>query len=946
MLDRFYRSVVPFGRRLHYVTATEPRSGKPVFRAYACDVEDIDELLERNARQHQFITLQSQAEGEGVEKADRSKWEDSLVCSFVFDLDVAKEGEDPNTRHQKYTSEDEIVDAIAKAISDGSIATPNFVVRSGSGGAHLWYMLRAGVPWESWKSMYRELVDALHERDFRFDAAVCSQPHMLIRAPGSMNVKPGVNEYVDIEQLEPKPYSGRKFRSAWNLPFHDMEMRALGSDIADGRSRDPDEPLVELGVYPQEVLGECRWLKDKIDNGTTSGEGLLYNQYAVACAMMRHIEDGETLMQEASKDFARYDPEKTTQLMSDTGLKGPHNCRALLSDSGREADEIFDNPHCNGCPNKDAALADKAYPVMFFHNAAEILNAGASDKALVPTDDPDADDDCIELPETFYVVPGKGESQMIQREKTVNQKQQLVTVAYPFFWIDRAELDGQGLKHRRVVTELGGAAVMAPEALNDLGELRRGLARADVTIKNIYDLQDYYHEMCRDASNYPVIQRIEALGWQPDHKTFAAYDLSYSMSGESEPLLPTESVTELTDRFQGRLGSVMRWSEIMAPLFEPGAESLLFPVMYSLGSTLLKPLKIDEVALVSLYSHISGTGKTSCLVFSSSLWGKPVRSHVNANDTSNYKVNVFSKMNNLPVMIDEVTTISAEELEPLIYSMVGGFARGRAARDGANKERQSWRTCFLMTTNNSVWMSVGHQPAAVDRVLEVEFDKPPLDESVAQGMLNALEDCHGVVGPAFFDRLRTITPATLTALFAQSRSHIKSNSSTNDRFTINAMATSLTALKIYQSIEGVEVPEDCYKRLALWCRDRVVSNTSARRSEKEDAAYLPSDFYSFAQHGLRHYPSGRVIDASFAHRETPHNKRIYRCDEFLWFRKDAIYEWLTQTDRVVTRLMVRRVIKEWTALGYCEKGRGQHLQDVEGSPQMLKLSLSVCIEGA
>ena len=660
-------------------------------------------------------------------------------------------------------------------------------------------------------------------------------------------------------------------------------------------------------------------------------------------------------MQQASQGFVRYNADKTAQLMSESGLKGPHKCRDLLCDSGREGDHVFDNEHCNGCLHKDQALVDKAYPVHFFHDAAERLKAGAS--AVVPvstattsideteeTDEAEDDEGAL-LPESFYTIPGaNGDHSVLVREKMNRKKTELVTIASPYFDILRTEIDDQGLRYPVISTHLPGAAIatMPPDALNDVRELRKGLARAGVAIKSIYDVMEYYQVLCESAND--GVLRVDAFGWQKHNRNlFATYDRVYHMKTDPEEIYPG-NVDQIARRFQGRVGSVAKWAEVMAPLFQPGAESLLFPVMYSLGSLLMDPLGLDEVAVVSLYSPHSGTGKTSCLLFSSSLWGRPVRSHVNANDTLNYKMNMFEGMRNLPVMIDEITTVEAEELGPLIYSMVGGFSRGRASRDGSNQARQEWRTCFVITTNSSVWLTVGHQPALVDRVLEIRFNSAPLDQDTAKGMLSGIDQCHGVVGPAFFDHIRKIPISDLQQAFFKCREHVTNTGTTGDRFTLNALALAALTTRICSRIEDMNLPEDTYKRLVMWSREREAQNVRERRQEKRDASYQPGDFFSYAQLGLRGYPKCNLLDTSSSYRDTPLLRRIYKSEDYLFFFRDSVLAWIRETDRNATERQARKLISEWIQQGICDdKGRSLHLNDFKGqSKRMYRLQLSAC----
>lgn len=149
-------------------------------------------------------------------------------------------------------------------------------------------------------------------------------------------------------------------------------------------------------------------------------------------------------------------------------------------------------------------------------------------------------------------------------------------------------------------------------------------------------------------------------------------------------------------------GDLQPWVTALDQAYNhPGDEPLQFCVLLSFAAPLMS--LIVEEGGVTVYAHSSGSGfgKTTALKAGLSAWGKPgalMLANKQFTDAALYQH--FSAMNNLPVVVDELTNCTNEFAGQLVYSVADGHGRKRLKQTGAPMEALNWSTIAACSGNN------------------------------------------------------------------------------------------------------------------------------------------------------------------------------------------------------------------------------------------------------
>ena len=143
------------------------------------------------------------------------------------------------------------------------------------------------------------------------------------------------------------------------------------------------------------------------------------------------------------------------------------------------------------------------------------------------------------------------------------------------------------------------------------------------------------------------------------------------------------------------------------------------------------PLGINTATNVAynFYDTVGGKGKTSLLYALASVWGDPTSLPLGRTDTIAAKYQQYSVYHNLPILIDEITGMKAEDMANMLYDLVNGREKNRSNRSGTELQRGgSWQTITVSTSNQSVYemlKTFREQTLATSmRVIEMRCDDP------------------------------------------------------------------------------------------------------------------------------------------------------------------------------------------------------------------------------
>lgn len=208
-------------------------------------------------------------------------------------------------------------------------------------------------------------------------------------------------------------------------------------------------------------------------------------------------------------------------------------------------------------------------------------------------------------------------------------------------------------------------------------------------------------------------------------------------------------------------------------------------------------------AIFSLWSDLSGLGKTQVLRAAASVWGDPDAQFISREASSVARQRKMSVLNNLPVYMDEMTDVSDEDMYGLAYTLVGGKEKDKLRSSGdSNINTGNWSTVSFMTANRAFKAAIsrraGDSDATLLRVMEYECDFPsyehvPQVNDYIHHCIRTFKANYGIAGPEFVFQFMQ-KPDRLAVLSRQVEHWVHKNGfKNNERFMSNPLALAMFA---------------------------------------------------------------------------------------------------------------------------------------------------------
>ena len=211
------------------------------------------------------------------------------------------------------------------------------------------------------------------------------------------------------------------------------------------------------------------------------------------------------------------------------------------------------------------------------------------------------------------------------------------------------------------------------------------------------------------------------------HSEFVIGAQTYTASGVKVTYLDSRAQA-MAEHKMTVAGTLDEWKKIPRLYRELDQKSAQLLMCASFGSVFM-PLGIGTATNVmyNFYDTVGGKGKSSLLSALASVWGDPSSLPLSRTDTISAKYQQYSVYHNLPILIDEITGMKADDMANMLYDLVNGREKNRSNRSGTELQRGgSWQTITVSTSNQSVYemlKSFREQTLATSmRVIEMRCD--------------------------------------------------------------------------------------------------------------------------------------------------------------------------------------------------------------------------------
>jgi hypothetical protein len=632
----------------------------------------------------------------GLFSDDRRKRDNvQSIHGFWLDIDVGSE-------KCKYETKGEAAKAVGAFIKKHNLPKP-WVVDSG-GGLHVYWSTRKHEL-ELWRLKAKALSAMCKADGLDVDTAPMVNAVGVLRVPGTHNHKKKYGEPRLVKQ---------KMAGDVESPFLE-HIRHVDNSKFEAPER--DYPEMEYDYI--KILNQCPTM-DYVQNYQEEIPEPLWYQALGIAAYCKDPEHSATLMSQDHPDFDEGAALEKMHRRKDEA--GPTRCDTFAT--------LCDQ--CEGCPLrgkiKSPIVLGKTVPepatpavVKGVERPSKIGRYNINKDGVFYNNTEKEKIEHIILDELYLDRLGRG------------QLSSLATVTWN-------TPQGKWLTADLPMTALGEAREMRA-FLND--NLIRYTHGKEVLIMKY--IAESANEMQSDAAPDNIVSQF---GWEEDMSGFHIGTRRVSADGIEEARLD-KSVTTQLKKVMSTKGDLESWAQTTEIYNKEEYYPHGFAVLCALAAPVLKMINVQG-CVVSLAGP-SGTGKTTALHHAMSVFGERKSLLLSGQPTITAQTEMLRVANNIAVGMDDLTAQRIQILKDMVYMAANGQSRERATKDGTLRERHTWATALLVSTNSPL-LGMGNeiQDAERRRIIEIDVgEQNRITREDGQMVNDTVLEHHGVAGEHF-----------------------------------------------------------------------------------------------------------------------------------------------------------------------------------------------------
>lgn len=713
--------------------------------------------------------------------------QDNAVAQKCLWLDI-----DCGKNDSVYANETEAIQALHNFLRATHLPIP-IIVSSGHG-LHVYWPFTDTISTNHWRQLAHILKTLCVYFNFVTDHSRTTDPASVLRLPYTHNydiankyngattpvrvlVKASATPTLTLANLLVKAVRDNRLQIA---PVKSQ----VSTQAVDGVLSAPTDLHFDTASFngplrsPLRIVQECKQVK-------TAGLGT-YTQWYNMMLVMKHCVNGEQAVHLISKtDPSRYDYH-TTQTKFQQATEGGYGpCRC----------DTFDNKDpgiCQSCPywgkiTSPLMLGDVHQPTTTVKMAPAAISP-VGDSTVVPVDAIPTMEVMPYHTKEFSVVPGKGivwhKRQLVtgealdpdEEDKHYITKDILISDTEVYVHSVCVDTTGETVKRSYVIRKQSPGKA-AEDILLDIDSnlgsqpMIKWLGNhAMLPIHPRYNKQmsDFMSVYLAAVQNrLPEIFVRDHFGWVKtqdkytgqQQEGFIVGNTMYSEQGPS-PVKLDERAQQLADPFVPT-GRLEVWKHIpkMYRILDQPFPALMLCTAFAAPFMRYGTGVATNIAY-SLWDIKGGKGKSTVLEAASGVWGNPRDILQSKNDTHASRFQKYTVYKNLPIFIDEVTTMKESDVTDLIYDIVNGREKSRSTAGGTGLAKQGrWDTITLFTSNKSLYEMLRSYRAQTDathmRVIEMQCDFKDYTGTDYQRYISTIcgtiRQHYGLAGPAFLE---------------------------------------------------------------------------------------------------------------------------------------------------------------------------------------------------
>lgn len=264
--------------------------------------------------------------------------------------------------------------------------------------------------------------------------------------------------------------------------------------------------------------------------------------------------------------------------------------------------------------------------------------------------------------------------------------------------------------------------------------------------ENARNLVSYLSEF--EKLNPDIIRKrvsTSKFGWiDKDFMPYSEGDIVFNVPLNAKPL--ADSVKSF--------GEFETWLNLVKSIRASGRPEPLVYMAASFGSVLVPIIHVMPF-IVNLYGG-SGKGKTVNLMLAASVWASPKSFITESTSTLNSFEQRLNVLNNLPMMIDDLSKIrdrgDGDRFSDMIYMLCAGQGKGRLNKNIEMRDTATWSNAILTNIERPLATDT-MQGGAINRVLDFEIQEGNIFDDGKTVVTTVLNN-YGHAGKLFVDAVR------------------------------------------------------------------------------------------------------------------------------------------------------------------------------------------------
>lgn len=669
-----------------------------------------------------------------------------------------------------YKTRDDAYTATLDFIEAANMPIPTYIVGSGEG-LHVYWAFTADVDVTAWRQAAKLLSSAAKQLGYKVDPARTTDAASIMRLPGTVHSESGntveilyAGDTVEFQTIvsalsayatvqEPKVFD-------WMADAPAFAAEETGGGIMADASA-PKKFAKIIALESEERAG-CAQLYHIYKNQNSIQEPL----WRAGLSIAAHCDDSAEWIHKISDQYENYIPDEAETKAR--ACKGPYTCDTF---------EQLRPEGCAGCPHKARGIKS---PIVLG------LNPDNVPVSVVNVNPRTALEEVIVIPAypaPFFRKPTGGVWAKV-RQRVVSPdgvpyetEVEKCVWKYDFYVTERVA---------EVATQKYWCRHHSPQD----GVIEFELSSDDVAIggeslwKSLYGfglpVQDDMRKLMSKYLQSSVKHRVEtakardavhSMGWTDDD-TFILGDKEYTSSGVRAAPVSSSKIakmfstgTQYVAPSSDPAEALQEWCDLLREAYPNEHKSALagqYLICAAIGAPLCSRFALDDQrsGLINFYSDGTGHGKTTATAIASRVFGLPNTFTIKGR-SQGATINAFFEMlgyaQSVPLIRDEITEMTTDELSDIVYALVNGKTKIRlqGQHNDIREGEKQWGTYVFSTSNKSIVDSLvtkkGDATAQYSRVTEIEYPLPTWLDGVdgkirATRIVRKSEEFSGVAG--------------------------------------------------------------------------------------------------------------------------------------------------------------------------------------------------------